>query len=352
MEHSFTLATLAIAPLLTSGVKTEIRIQGAGATFPAPFYARLVGEYQKLHPDVKIDYQAIGSGGGVKAITDSTVDFAGSDAPLNKKELEACGAENIVQVPSCAGGVVPAYNVPGVSAELKFTGEVLAEIYMGKISMWNDPHLVALNPDAGLPGLAITPVWRTDGSGTNYVWTNYLCTQSATFKESIGMGKEVKWPIGQGGKGNQGVSAVLQTTKGSIGYVEQNYADENKIAFGSVKNKAGEFVKATPESVSKAGGSAAAQMKGTVLAANMWDGDGRGTYPIASLTYFIVYKDLKNVKSREQARELVSFLTWALHDGQKYAEKLDYAPLSPEVLKKVEEALSTITYRGQSVKSP
>ena len=339
------------AALLVSPCRTEIHLQGAGATFPAPLYNRLVAEYQKLHPDVKIDYQAIGSGGGIKNITESIVDFAGSDAPMSKKDLEACGADNIVQVPSCAGAVVPAYNIPDVTGELKFTGEILADIYMGKISMWNDSRLVALNPDAKLPALAITPAWRTDGSGTTYVWTNYLCTQSATFKETIGLGKEVKWTAGQGGKGNQGVSAVLQSTKGAIGYIEENYADENKISYGSVKNKAGKLVKATPEAVSKAGAAAAAQMKGSVLAANMWDQDGEATYPISSLTYLIVYKDLKNLKTRNDAQELVNFLWWATHDGQAFAPKLNYAPLAPEVLKKVEEALSTLTYKGQSIRS-
>jgi phosphate transport system substrate-binding protein len=338
------LAAAALAP--------DVKLHGAGATFPAPFYNRLVAEYQQLHPEIKIDYQAIGSGGGVKGITDATVDFAGSDAPLNKKELEACGANNIVQVPSCAGGVVPAYSVPDVTGELRFTGEVLADIYLGKINMWNDPRLVELNPKAKLPALPITPAYRTDGSGTTYVWTNYLCTQSSAFKETIGAGKEVKWPTGQGGKGNQGVSQVLQTTKGALGYIEQNYADENKIAYGAVKNKAGKFVKATPEGVSLAGGSAAAQMKGTVLAANMWDGEGEGTYPIASLTYLIVYKDLKNVKSREEAQALMGFLSWTLHEGQSYASKLDYAPLAPAVIKKVDEALATVTYQGQPLKSP
>ena len=352
MNKTFIATNVAALLLAANALGPEIKLQGAGATFPAPFYFRLVAEYQKIHPEVKIDYQSIGSGGGVKNITDATVDFAGSDAPLNKKELTACGADNIVQVPSCAGGVVPAYSIPGVTEDLRFTGEVLADIYLGKINKWSDPRLVELNPKAKLPDLSITPVWRTDGSGTTYVWTNYLATQSSSFKESVGMGKEVKWPLGQGGKGNQGVAAVLQTTKGAVGYVEQNYADENKIAYGAVKNKAGKFVKASPESVSFAGGSAAAQMTGTVLAANMWDGEGEQTYPIASLTYLIVYKDLKNLKSRESAQALMGFLSWALHDGQKYAAKLDYAPLAPEVIKKVDEALATVTYQGQSLKSP
>lgn len=325
---------------------SEVRLQGAGATFPAPFYHRLVAEYQQLHADVKIDYQSNGSGGGVRAITDSTVDFAASDAPLNAKELEKCGADNVIQVPSCAGGVVPAYNVPGVTTELKFSGEILAEIYLGRITKWNDAKLAALNADAKLPDLSITPAWRTDGSGTTYVWTNYLTTQSPEFAQTIGAGKEVKWSIGLGGKGNEGVAAVLQQTKGAIGYVEQNYADQNKIAYGSVRNKAGKFVKATPESVSLAADAAAAEMNGAVLKANLWNQAGDGSYPIASFTYLIVYKDLKNVKSKEQAQALYDFLWWSTHAGQKFAKELDYAPLAPAVLKKVEGALTLVKFQG------
>jgi phosphate transport system substrate-binding protein len=343
-------AVIAAAALAGLSLK-EVRIQGAGATFPAPFYFRLVAEYEKLHPDVKIDYQSIGSGGGIKAITDATVDFAGSDAPLSKAELEKLGADNVVQVPSCAGGVVPAYNIPGVKEDLKFTGEVLADIFMGRINKWNDARLVALNPDAKLPDLAITPAWRTDGSGTTFVWTNYLTTQSAEFTQTIGAGKQVKWPLGQGGKGNEGVAAILQQTNGAVGYVEQNYADKNKISYGSVRNKAGKFVKATPESVSEAAGAAAAAMSGEVLKANLWNQTGDGSYPIASFTYLIVYKDLKNVKSKEQAKGLFDFLTWATHDGQKFAAELDYAPLAPAVTKKVEEALAKIQYQGSALSS-
>ena len=340
------IAALAGAALAWRSALPDVRLQGAGATFPAPLYFRLVAEYQQLHGDVKIDYQSIGSGGGVKAITDATVDFAASDAPLSAKELEKCGADDVVQIPSCAGGVVPAYNVPGVTAELKFSGEVLAEIYLGRINKWNDAKLTALNPDVKLPDLPITPAWRTDGSGTTYVWTNYLCTQSPEFTQTIGAGKEVKWSIGTGGKGNEGVTAVLEQTKGSIGYVEQNYADHNKVAYGSVLNRAGKFVKATPESVSAAADAAAAEMSGAVLKANLWNQAGDGSYPIASFTYLIVYKDLKNVKSKEQAQALFDFLKWTTHGGQKFAKELDYAPIAPAVVKKVDDALAMIKYQG------
>jgi phosphate transport system substrate-binding protein len=330
---------------------SEVRLQGAGATFPAPLYSRMVAEYQTLHPDVKIDYQANGSGGGIKAITDATVDFAGSDAPLSAKELEACGKDNVVQVPSCAGAVVPAYNVPGVAKELQFSGDVLAEIHLGRINKWNDAKLAALNAGVALPDLPITPVYRTDASGTNFVWTNYLCTQSPEFTQSVGAGKEVKWPVGQGGKGNQGVAAVLQQTKGAFGYVEQAYADQNKIAYGAVRNQAGKFVKASPEAVSLAAGAAAGSMDGTVLKANLWNQTGDGSYPIASFTYLIVYKDLKSVKSKEQAKALYDFLWWATHDGQKFAAGLDYAPLAPAAQKKVESALTLVKYQGTPLAS-
>lgn len=342
-------ASAGVMVLAMSASAAEVRLTGAGATFPNPLYQRWVTDYQKINPSVKIDYQSIGSGGGIKAITEQTVDFAGSDAPLNKKELEAMGgAQNVVQVPSCAGADVPVYNLPG-SPELKFTGELLAEIFMGKVAKWNDKKIADLNPGVKLPDMPITPAWRTDGSGTTYVWTNYLATQSEDFKGSIGTGKQVKWPVGQGGKGNEGVAAVVQQTQGAIGYVEMNYAAANKLAYGMVKNKAGKFVKATPDSISASGDGAADALSGSVLAAEIWNQPGDAAYPIASFTYLIVYKDLKNVKSAEQAQSLVNFIWWATHEGQSAATAMDYAPLSAGVQKKVEAALKTITYKGKPV---
>jgi phosphate transport system substrate-binding protein len=341
------LWALGLLTLLAGVTHGDARLQGAGATFPQPLYARLVAEYSKIKPDVQIDYQGIGSGGGIKGITDKTIDFAGSDAPMNKKEIAAAGgADDLVEIPSCAGGVVPAYNLPGIDKDLNFTGEVLAEIYMGKINTWDDAKIAQLNPDVKLPSLPITPAWRTDGSGTNYVFTNYLATQSPAFVRTIGIGKQVKWPIGSGGKGNPGVAQVVQQTPGALGYLEQNYADKNKIQYGTVQNKAGKFIKASPESVSAAGEGAVKEMNGNMLAANIWNQDGDAAYPIASFTYLIVYKDLKNIKSKEQADALVAFLTWATHDGQKYASELDYAPLSEGVQKKVEDAIKEISYGG------
>jgi len=343
-------AAAAVMALGASFAVADVRLQGAGATFPQPLYERWVGEFQKAHPDIKIDYQGIGSGGGIKGITEKTVDFAGSDAPLAKAEIAALGgAEKVVEIPSCSGGVVPAYNVPGVNAELKFSGPVLAEIYMGTISKWNDPKLVQLNPGVSLPDLAITPAWRTDGSGTNFVFTNYLATQSPEFRNSIGTGKQVKWPIGQGGKGNAGVAQVIQQTNGALGYLEQNYADKNNIPYGPVQNLSGKFVKASPQTVSVAGEGAVAKMYGSLVTANIWNQSGPDAYPISSFTYLIVYTDLDNVKTREQALALAQFLWWATHDGEKLAADLDYAPLSPGVQKKVEDALKMLNYKGQSL---
>jgi phosphate transport system substrate-binding protein len=347
-----TKTALVATALLGAGaaVAAETRLQGGGATFPDPLYQKWVSEYQTAHPDVKIDYQAIGSGGGIKGITEKTFAFAGSDAPMNKGEIEkAGGPDALVQVPSCAGGVVPAYNVPGVKGELKFTGPVLAEIFMGTITKWNDPKLVALNADAGLPDLAITPAYRTDGSGTNFVWTNYLATQSEEFKSTIGTGKSVKWPIGQGGNGNKGVAAIVQSTGGALGYIEANFADNNKIPYGSVKNRSGKFVKASAATISAAGAGAVDQMKGAILAANIWDQPGDEAYPAASFTYLIVYKKLDSVKSKDAAKALMEFIWWAEHDGQKLAPDLGYAPLAKAVQDKVDQALSVVTFNGESL---
>ena len=350
------IATLAVGcrPSADSAAKPAAgttRLQGAGASFPAPFYKRLVVEYQRSHPDVLIDYQSKGSGGGIQAITDKTVDFCGTDAPMNKAELHAVGGEeSIVEFPSCAGGVVPTYNVPGVKGTIKFTGNLLADIYLGKVSRWNDPAIAKTNVDVQLPDLAITPVWRTDGSGTTFIFTNYLATQSEEFKSTIGHGKQVQWKFGQGGKGNEGVTAVVQQTVGGIGYVEQSYADNNHLLHGEMQNKGGKFVKASPESVSVAGAGPAAKMEGQVLAADIWDQPGEQAYPIASFTYLIVYKDLKNLSDKKSAQALVSFLWWATHDGQKHAAELGYAPLAPEVQAKVEQALNIVTYKGEALK--
>ena len=325
------------------------RLQGAGATFPNPIYQRWVNEYEKSHPGVAIDYQSIGSGGGIKGLLGKTIDFAGSDAPMSAKEMQSAGAP-VVHIPTVAGAVVPAYNLPGLQGELKLTGEVIAEIYMGKITSWNDPKIAALNEGAKLPGMQITPAWRTDGSGTTFVFTNYLATQSPDFKGSVGAGKSVEWPTGQGGKGSEGVTAIVQQTPGALGYVESNYAAQNRIPFASVKNADGKFVKASPETVSAAGAAAMEHAKGDSLAVDLWNQKGENVYPISAYTYIIVYKDLSSLGNKAKAEALVAFLNWATTDGQQMAASMDYAPLAAPVRQKVSAAIGSLTFSGSAIR--
>ncbi|HEX8323419.1 MAG TPA: phosphate ABC transporter substrate-binding protein PstS [Tepidisphaeraceae bacterium] len=344
-------AAVALVALGGGAAMADVRLQGAGATFPNPLYQKWVTEYQAQHPGVRIDYQSIGSGGGIKAITDKTVDFAGSDAPLTTKQMEALGGK-AVHIPATAGAVVLAYNLPDFKGDLKLTGEVVADIFAGKIKQWNDSKIAALNSGATLPDRGITPCWRTDGSGTSYVFTNYLVTQSPSFKETVGMGNQVKWPAGTGGKGNDGVAAAVSGTPGSIGYVELNYATANKIPFALMQNKAGKFIKATPETVSAAGAGAAGEMTASKLAVAIWNQPGEEAYPIAAFTYLIVYSDLGNIKDAEKANALAGFLTWAVspEGGQKLAPALDYAPLAPAVAEKALAAVKGLSYNGQAIK--
>ena len=340
-------AAVAVLALGTSAAMAETKLTGAGATFPNPLYQKWVSEYQKSNPDVKIDYQSIGSGGGIKGITEKTIDFAGSDAPMSKKEIAAAGGE-VVHIPTVAGAVVPAYNLPEFKGDLKLDGPTLAAIFGGKVTKWNDPKIAALNEGTKLPDLGITPAWRTDGSGTTFVFTNYLATQSEEFKSSVGMGKQVKWPTGQGGKGNEGVTAAVQGTPGAIGYIELNYATQNKIPFALMKNKDGRFIKCSPESVAAAGAGAVEKMDKS-LAVDIWNQPGAEAYPIAAFTYIIVYKDLGYLKDEGKAKGLVSFLKWATKDGQQFAAQMDYAPLAEPVQKKAAAAIAGLTWSGSPV---
>lgn len=328
----------------------EVRLSGAGATFPAPLYTRWVAEYEKGQPGVRIDYRSIGSGGGVKAIADKTVAFGATDAPLSEKEIAAMGGtDSVVQFPAALGAVVPAYNLPGIDKPLRFTGGLLVDIYLGRISSWDDAEIQKLNPDVKLPKTPITPVFRTDGSGTTHVFTSYLGTQSPEFKGEVGVGKQVKWPLGQGGKGNEGVAAVIQQTAGALGYIEHNYAIANKIAFGAVRNKAGEFVLATPESVSLAGDSSSGALQGNVLRADVWDAAGQGAYPISAFTYIVLYKQLENIKTEDDASALIGYQRWTLGPGQKFAAEMHYAPLSEKVQAAALAALGSVTHKGKPI---
>ena len=327
----------------------ETRLQGAGATFPNPIYQKWVTEYQKANPDVKIDYQSIGSGGGIKGITEHTVDFAGSDAPMSKKEI-AAAKDEVVHIPTVAGAVVAAYNLPGFNGELKLTGPILVDIFSGKITKWNDARISQANAGTTLPDTDITVATRTDGSGTTFVFSSFLATQSEDFKSSIGASKQVKWPVGQGGKGNEGVTAIVQNVPGAIGYIEVNYALANKIPYALLQNKAGKFIKAGPDTVSAAGAGAVEHMKDS-LAVNIWDQAGENAYPISALTYIIVYKDLAYLKNPAKADALVKFLKWATTgEGQSLATSLDYAPLADGVKAKAGEAIDALTFNGKPLK--
>jgi phosphate transport system substrate-binding protein len=343
------VAAIGVVALSCGAAMAETRLTGAGATFPNPIYQRWVTDYQKAHPDVQINYQSIGSGGGIKGITEKTIDFAGSDAPMSKKELAAAGGE-LVHIPTVAGAVVAAYNLPNAKGDLKLTGDVLADVYMGKITKWNDPKIKELNEGVELPDMTITPAWRTDGSGTTFVFTNYLATQSDEFKNSVGMGKQVQWKVGQGGKGNDGVTAVVQSTPGALGYIELTYAEQNHIPFALLKNKDGKFVKASAETVAAAGQSAVDKM-GKSLAVDIWNQPGENAYPISAFTYVIVYKDLGYLKDQAKAKALVDFLGWATTDAQSVAPEMGYAPLSKGVQEKVAGAIGSLTWDGQAVKA-
>lgn len=313
------------------------QINGAGATFPNPIYSKWFDEYHKLHSDVQINYQPIGSGGGIRQITSETVFFGATDGPMTDEQLKtAPGA--IMHFPTVLGAVVPVYNVAGLKADLKFSGALLADIFLGKVTKWNDRAIAALNPGVTLPSTDVTVVHRSDGSGTTYVWVDYLSKISPEWKGKVGVSTSVNWPTGVGGKGNEGVSGLVSQTPGSIGYVELIYAKQNSIAYGSVQNAAGEFVKASETSVTAAAAGAVAQMPED-FRVSITNAPGPGAYPISSFTWLLLYE---NAKDKAQAKIMVDFVKWALGDGQKFATELGYAPLPPEVVKRELAALERV----------
>jgi len=334
----FSMLVLAAAALAaTSALAQKIQINGAGATFPYPIYSKWFSEYNKLHPEVEINYQSIGSGGGIRQVTNQTVFFGATDGPMTDEQLQAAPGK-ILHFPSVLGGDVPVYNIPGVDAELKFTGPVLADIFLGKITKWNDAALTKLNPGVKLPGTDITVCHRSDGSGTTYIWVDYLSKVSPEWKKKVGIATSVNWPVGIGGKGNEGVAGLVKQTPGSIGYVELIYALQNKIDYGSVQNMAGEFVKATTASVSAAAAAAAKQMPPD-FRVSITNAPGNGVYPVSSFTWLLFYE---NPKDKQRARIMVDFTKWALADGQKFAPELGYAPLPKEVVALEANALKKI----------
>ncbi len=315
----------------------KIQIQGAGATFPNPIYSKWFSEYNKLHGNIEINYQSLGSGAGIRQITNQTVFFGASDGPMSDEQLKAAPGP-IFHIPTVLGAVVPVYNIPGVATELKFSGDLLAGVYLGKITKWNDPAIAKLNGGVKLPATDITVVHRSDGSGTTYIWVDYLSKVSPEWKSQVGVSTSVNWPAGVGGKGNEGVSGVVSQTPGSIGYVELIYALQNKIAYGSVQNMAGEFTKATVQSVTAAAAAAAAQMPAD-FRVSITNAPGKGVYPISSFTWLLLYE---SPKDKAQSKAMVDFVKWALSDGQKYCADLGYAPLPANVVKLEMAALAKI----------
>jgi phosphate transport system substrate-binding protein len=309
-------------------------LNGAGATFPYPIYSKWFSEYHKLHPDVQINYQSIGSGGGIRQLLAGTVDFGATDSPMTDEQL-AQAKTKILHIPTVLGAVVPAYRVPGVSAELKLTGPALAGIFLGKITKWNDPAIAKSNPGVNLPDMPIIVVHRSDGSGTTFVWTDYLSKISPEWKSSVGKGTSVKWPVGLGAKGNEGVAGMVRQMDGGIGYVELIYAEQNKIAYGSVQNAAGQFIKASLPATT----AAAASVKDMPadFRISITNAPGKDAYPIASFTWLLVPTQSKDAT---KGKILADFLHWMLDQGQNLATQLTYAPLPKEVKEKVRSTVS------------
>jgi phosphate transport system substrate-binding protein len=303
----------------------KVQINGAGATFPYPIYSKWFSEYNKLHPTIEINYQSIGSGGGIRQVQAQTVFFGASDGPMTNDQLLAAPGK-ILHFPTVLGAVVPVYNIPNVTS-LKFNGPVLADIFLGKITKWNDPALAKLNAGVPLPSSNITVAHRSDGSGTTFVWADYLSKISPEWKQKVGANASLNWPIGVGGKGNEGVAGLVSQTPGSLGYVELVYALQNKISYGAVQNQSGEFIVPDVASVTAAAAGAMPTMPKD-FRVSITNSPGKGAYPISSFTWILLYEDPQD---KNHARIMSDFMKWALNEGQAMAGTLGYARL-PEQL--------------------
>lgn len=320
---------------------STLSINGAGATFPYPMYSKWFDEYHKKNPNLQINYQSIGSGGGIKQMTEGTVDFGATDGPMNDEQLKAYQDKHgsgILHFPTVLGAVVLTYNIPGVDATLKFTPEALAGIFLGKVTKWNDPAIAGPNKGVNLPPNDIVVVHRADGSGTTYAWTDYLSKVSDEWKTKVGKGASVNWPVGLGGKGSEGLTGTIKNTPNSIGYVELIYAETNKIPYGDVRNSARVFVKANLAAVSAAAAAAAKNMPDD-FRVSITNAPGKTAYPISTFTWLLIPEKFSDVSKRDA---LKGFLKWALADGQRYAESLSYAKLPKEVVAKELKAINKI----------
>lgn len=338
------MAAILVAGLGLAGLvyaQSALSITGAGASFPYPIYSKWFAEYHTLHSDVQINYQSIGSGGGIRQVTEGTVDFGASDGPMTEEQLKAYQDKHgfpILHFPTVLGGVVPTYNIPGVKAELKFTPEALAGIYLGTITKWNDPAIAGANSGVSLPGNDIVVVHRSDGSGTTYIWTDYLSKVSPQWKSKVGTSTSVNWPVGLGGQQNPGVAGLVQQTPNSIGYVELIYAIQNKMSYGSVKNADGEFIKADLASVTAAAEGAAKTMPAD-FRVSITNAPGKASYPISSFTWLLIPSKISDAAKREA---LKNFVKWMVGDGQNYTEALSYAKLPKAVVAKELAALNSV----------
>ena len=330
------LVLLVVCALLALPAFGQTTLNGAGATFPNPMYSKWFSEYSKQHSDVQINYQPIGSGGGIRQVTAGTVDFGASDMPMTDKQLQDAKGK-ILNIPTVLGAVVPAYNIPGVSGEVKFTPEVLTGIFLGKISRWNDKAITSVNPGLNFPDKEIIVVHRSDGSGTSFIWTDYLSKVSSDWKTQVGADTSVKWPVGMGGKGNEGVSGLVHQLSGSIGYVELIYAVQQKIPYGSVRNSSGNFVKASLESVTAA--AASAPKMPADFRVSITNAPGKEAYPISSFTWLLIPTPSKDAN---KGKILHDFLGWMATDGQQMTSSLTYAPLPDNVAAKVKEAIKQV----------
>jgi phosphate transport system substrate-binding protein len=334
--NRLSLLLLGLALALPVATSAQTTLNGAGATFPNPIYSKWFSEYNKLHPDVQINYQSLGSGAGIRQLLNGTVDFGASDGPMSDEQLKQAKTK-ILHIPTVLGAVVPAYNVPGISGEVKFTPEVLAGIFLGKIQNWNDPAIAQANPGVKFPNQPIIVIYRSDGSGTTFIFTDYLSKISKDWESSVGKGTSVKWAIGLGGKGNEGVAGQIRQLQGSIGYVELIYAVENKITYGSVKNAAGNFVKASLDGVTEA--AASVKTMPPDFRVSITNAPGKTAYPISSFTWLLIPEQSSDPK---KGKIIADFLEWMVTDGQKMTTQLSYAPLPASVVEKVKLAIKQV----------
>ena len=330
-----------------STAHAQTRVQGAGATFPQPLYMKWIEAYNAANPDVKVDYAGGGSGAGIKGITDRTVMYAGSDAPMTADQ-EKKTPSKVLHLPTVAGPEVMIYNLPDVKEQISLDGATIADIYLGKIKKWNDPAITKLNPNIALPDMPVVVVHRSDGSGTTYIFTNYLAKVSKEWADKVGNATAVEWPLGLGGPGNKGVAAAVKNTVGTIGYVESAYAAAEKLVFAKQINKDGKTVTASIDGVVAASAASVKEFPAD-LKVSITDAPGADSYPICGFTYMLVYEDLSYLKDKEAATKLVKFVNWCVTDGQATAATLGYAKLPKEAQDKVIAKLKTIKFDGEAL---